>query len=191
MVSHLPGLRKGLGSLDWATAVGDQILKHSARGAPSPYWSVFPRVVGAPARILAGAAGPGVRLGPAPSPPGRSRRSALTLVAPGEGAHLDLRVPSRSVGDAAAGLKGTPGAWKAQGAGQDAQHLGAGWEGAKSPSTTPSAPGKSRSCAPGFHNCSSYGRRAQSPSLRLLPLGDLQPWLGKAYPGPLCDLGQG
>lgn len=136
VVTHLPRLRKGLGSLDWKTAAGNQIVKRSERPA-------FPLLVSFRCR------GP-----PGPRPLGAPRDSALTLVAAGEGAHLDLRVPSSSMGGAAAGAKGSPGAWKAQGAGQGAQHLGAGWEGAKSPSTTPSTPERARSCVPGFRNCS-------------------------------------
>lgn len=125
VVTHLPRLRKGLGSLDWETAAGNQIVKRSER--PAFRLLVSFRLSWAPWPSL-------------PRRLGASRDSALTLVAAGEGAHLDLWVPSSSMGGAAPGAKGSPGAWKAQGAGQGAQHLGAGWEGAKSPSTTPSTP---------------------------------------------------
>lgn len=122
---------------------------NAASGPPSPYRSVFPRLLGAPGD------------------------SALTLVAAGQGAHLDLGVAGSSVGGAAARAKGPPGAWKAQGAGQGAQHLGAGWEGAKSPSTARSAAGES----------SQLGRRfsqllhllAQSPQRFSMPLAFWRP----------------
>ena len=134
--THLPGLRKAWGALTGKPHIRDQILKRPA----------FPLLVCVPA--CSGPLWPWLRPwqqrqepGPDPSrlPPGRSRDSALTLVWTCQGAHLDLRVPSRPIGGAAAGLKGSPGAWKAQGTGQGSQHLGAGWEGAKGPSTAPSS----------------------------------------------------
>ena len=84
----------------------------------------------------------------APAASRAPQNSALTLVWTRQSAHLDLAVCGRGIGGAATGLMGPPGARKAQGAGQGAQHLDQSGKVPLGPSTTHSSPAESLPLSP-------------------------------------------